>query len=48
MTTSESKGRFFTKGTDLHNELNRITNWNALTGTTVTTAVYVSGGFVTS
>jgi len=30
MTTSESKGRFFTKHIDAHNESIRIANWNAL------------------
>jgi len=30
MTTNESKGRFFTKGIDSHNESNRFANWNAL------------------
>jgi len=28
MTTSESKGRFFTKRIDSHNESVRIANWN--------------------
>jgi len=30
MTTSEWKGRFFTKRIDSHIESNRIANWNAL------------------
>jgi len=30
MTTNESKGRFFTKRIDSHNESNRFANWNAL------------------